>query len=164
MLIKDYWELHKNFEKNSRYQFLRGQDAAATDTERKLAQERLAELVSIVNKCLIRRTSALLSKYLPLKYELVVCIRMGKLQTDLYNSFIQSDSVRKSMEENSANSKKGKSFSTLAAITLLKKLCCHPDLVYDKILEKSDGFENAAKLMPPNYNTKRKSCQNYPES
>lgn len=56
--------------------------------------------------------------------------------------------------ENSANSKKGKSFSTLAAITLLKKLCCHPDLVYDKILEKSDGFENAAKLMPPNYSTK----------
>lgn len=51
-----------------------------------------------MNKCLIRRTSALLSKYLPLKYELVVCIRMGKLQTDLYNSFIQSDSVRKSME------------------------------------------------------------------
>ncbi|XP_050593581.1 DNA repair and recombination protein RAD54-like isoform X1 [Bombus affinis] len=144
----------QEFRKKFEIPILRGQDAAATDTERKLAQERLAELVSIVNKCLIRRTSALLSKYLPLKYELVVCIRMGKLQTDLYNSFIQSDSVRKSMEENSANSKKGKSFSTLAAITLLKKLCCHPDLVYDKILEKSDGFENAAKLMPPNYNTK----------
>ena len=56
--------------------------------------------------------------------------------------------------ENSENSKKGKSFSTLAAITLLKKLCNHPDLVYDKILEKCDGFENAAKLMPANYNTR----------
>ena len=56
--------------------------------------------------------------------------------------------------ENSENSKKGKSFSTLAAITLLKKLCNHPDLVYDKILGKCDGFENAAKLMPANYSTR----------
>ncbi|KAK1125802.1 DNA repair and recombination protein RAD54-like [Melipona bicolor] len=144
----------QEFRKKFEIPILRGQDAAATDAERTLAQERLTELVTIVNKCLIRRTSALLSKYLPLKYELVVCIKMGKLQTDLYNNFIQSDSVKRSMEENSENSKKGKSFSTLAAITLLKKLCNHPDLVYDKILGKCDGFENAAKLMPANYNTK----------
>ncbi|KAF3428155.1 hypothetical protein E2986_04997 [Frieseomelitta varia] len=144
----------QEFRKKFEIPILRGQDAAATDADRTLAQERLTELVTIVNKCLIRRTSALLSKYLPLKYELVVCIKMGKLQTDLYNNFIQSDSVKRSMEENSENSKKGKSFSTLAAITLLKKLCNHPDLVYDKILGKCDGFENAAKLMPANYNTR----------
>lgn len=58
----------------------------------------MTELVTVVNKCLIRRTSALLSKYLPLKHELVVCIKMGKLQTDLYKNFIQSDSIKKSME------------------------------------------------------------------
>ncbi|CAK9824410.1 DNA repair and recombination protein RAD54-like [Anthophora retusa] len=144
----------QEFRKKYEIPILRGQDAAATDTERKLAQERLTELVTIVNKCLIRRTSALLSKYLPLKYELVVCIRMGKLQSELYKNFIQSDSIKKSVEGNSDNSKKGKSLSALSAITLLKKLCNHPDLVYDKILENSDGFENAAKLMPPNYSTK----------
>ncbi|CAL7937848.1 unnamed protein product [Xylocopa violacea] len=144
----------QEFRKKFEIPILRGQDAAATDAERKLAQERLTELVTIVNKCLIRRTSALLSKYLPLKYELVVCIRMGQLQTDLYKSFIQSDSIRRSMEENCESSKKGKSLSALSAITLLKKLCNHPDLVYDKILEKSDGFENAAKLIPTNYSTK----------
>ncbi|KOC60978.1 DNA repair and recombination protein RAD54-like [Habropoda laboriosa] len=144
----------QEFRKKYEIPILRGQDAAATDTERKLAQERLTELVTIVNKCLIRRTSALLSKYLPLKYELVVCIRMGKLQNELYKNFIQSDSIKKSVEGNSDNSKKGKSFSALSAITLLKKLCNHPDLVYDKILEKSDGFENAVKLLPPNYSTK----------
>jgi len=77
---------------------LRGQDAAATDAERTVAQERLSNLVSIVNKCLIRRTSALLSKYLPLKHELVVCIKMGELQTQLYKNFIQSDSIKRSME------------------------------------------------------------------
>ncbi|XP_076240794.1 DNA repair and recombination protein RAD54-like okr isoform X2 [Calliopsis andreniformis] len=143
----------QEFRKKFEIPILRGQDAAATDTERQLAQERLTELITVVNKCLIRRTSALLSKYLPLKYELVVCIKMGKLQTDLYKNFIQSDSIKKSMED-SGDSKKGRSLSALSAITLLKKLCNHPDLVYDKILEKSEGFENAAKLMPSNYNTK----------
>lgn len=46
------------------------------------------------------------------------------------------------------------SLSALANITALKKLCNHPDLVYEKIMERADGFENAAKLMPSNYNTK----------
>lgn len=133
---------------------LRGQDAAATDTERKLAEERLSDLVSIVNKCLIRRTSALLSKYLPLKHELVVCIKMGELQTRLYKNFIQSDSIKRSMEEND-NPRKGGSLSALAAITLLKKLCNHPDLIYDKIMEKSEGLEKAASLLPSNYSTKQ---------
>lgn len=63
-----------------------------------LAEERLSELASIMNKCLIRRTSDLLSKYLPLKHVLVVCIKMGELQTRLYKNFIQSDSIKKSME------------------------------------------------------------------
>lgn len=44
--------------------------------------------------------------------------------------------------------------SALAAITNLKKLCNHPDLIYDKIIDKSDGFENAAKFMPDGYNKK----------
>ncbi|XP_025989473.1 DNA repair and recombination protein RAD54-like [Solenopsis invicta] len=143
----------QEFRKKYEIPILRGQDAAATDKERELAQERLTDLVSIVNKCLIRRTSALLSKYLPLKHELVVCIKMGELQTRLYKNFIQSDSIKKSMEEND-NSKKGGSLSALAAITLLKKLCNHPDLIYDKIMEKAEGFERAASLLPPNYSTR----------
>ncbi|XP_011261584.1 DNA repair and recombination protein RAD54-like [Camponotus floridanus] len=133
---------------------LRGQDAAATDDQRKLAQERLSDLVSVVNKCLIRRTSALLSKYLPLKHEFVVCIKMGELQTRLYKNFIQSESIKRSMEEDD-NPKKGGHLSALAAITLLKKLCNHPDLIYDKIMEKSEGFEKAAQLLPSHYSTKQ---------
>ncbi|XP_066586885.1 DNA repair and recombination protein RAD54-like [Prorops nasuta] len=136
---------------------LKGQDAYATDEERKVALERINELVTIVNKCLIRRTSALLSKYLPLKHELVVCIKMGKLQNELYKNFIESDSVKRSMEENDGESTKKEktgSLTALSAITSLKKLCNHPDLVYDKIRERSEGFEKAMELLPSNYNTK----------
>lgn len=46
------------------------------------------------------------------------------------------------------------SLTALSNITNLKKLCNHPDLVYEKISEGVDGFENAAKLMPTNYNQK----------
>ncbi|XP_020283574.1 DNA repair and recombination protein RAD54-like [Pseudomyrmex gracilis] len=143
----------QEFRKKYETPILRGQDANATEKEREVATECLNELVSVVNKCVIRRTNALLSKYLPLKHELVVCIKMGELQTRLYKSFIQSDSLKKSMEETD-NPKKGATLSALAAITLLKKLCNHPDLIYDKIVEKTEGFEKAAKLLPPNYSTK----------
>lgn len=63
----------------------------------------------------------------------------------MYNFFIFTESD---------NPKKGNTLTALAAITLLKKLCNHPDLIYDKIMEKAEGFEKAAKLLPSNYSTK----------
>jgi len=106
---------------------------------------------------------------------------MGELQTRLYKNFIESDSIKRSMEgiyynvfilndnitilnanktyefyihTETDNPKKGNSLSALAAITLLKKLCNHPDLIYDKIIEKTEGFEKAAKLLPSDYSRK----------
>ncbi|XP_043268087.1 DNA repair and recombination protein RAD54-like [Venturia canescens] len=144
----------QEFKRKFENPILRGQDAAASDSERQLAQERLAELVTIVNKCLIRRTSALLSKYLPIKYEFVVCIKMGKLQTDLYKHFIQSESIKRSMQGDSEIGEKKGTLSALSAITLLKKLCNHPDLVYEKIVNNTDGFEGTLQMLPSNYSTK----------
>lgn len=46
------------------------------------------------------------------------------------------------------------SLTALSNITSLKKLCNHPDLVFDKITEHADGFENALNLLPPNYSTR----------
>lgn len=44
--------------------------------------------------------------------------------------------------------------TALSNITNLKKLCNHPDLVYDKIEARTDGFEHAHKHMPVNYSKK----------
>lgn len=77
---------------------VRGQDSCATDSERQKATERLEQLISLVNRCLIRRTSALLSKYLPVKTEHVVCIKLTPLQTDLYLHLLKSDMVTKSIK------------------------------------------------------------------
>lgn len=76
---------------------LRGQDAAASDKDRERGRECLEKLIAIVNRCLIRRTAALLSQYLPKKVEQVVCCRMAPIQAQLYLAFIKSDAVRRTV-------------------------------------------------------------------
>jgi len=77
---------------------LRGQDAMATQEEQQKGQVCLEELAAIVNRCLIRRTSALLSKYLPVKIEQVICIRLTDIQQKIYSKFLASDAVRKTVQ------------------------------------------------------------------
>lgn len=84
-----------DFKKQYENIILRGQDAGSTASERAKATERLAELTNIVNQCLIRRTNSILTKYLPIKFEMVICVKMSELQTELYKSFIGSDSIKK---------------------------------------------------------------------
>ena len=54
-------------------------------------------MAELVNRCIIRRTQALLSKYLPVKIEQVVCCRMTPLQENIYQSFVHSDAIRRSL-------------------------------------------------------------------
>ncbi len=131
---------------------LRGRDADACDADIARGKERLAELAELVNRCIIRRTQALLSKYLPVKIEQVVCCRMTPLQTGIYESFIQSDTIRRSLK--SADNKM--SSSSLAAITTLKKLVNHPDLIYEHCKERREGFENALQVYPADYDPKKR--------
>jgi DNA repair and recombination RAD54-like protein len=44
------------------------------------------------------------------------------------------------------------SLSALSSITTLKKLCNHPDLVFEKVEAGDDGFEGALSLLPNKYN------------
>lgn len=87
----------KEFKKNYENIIVRGQDAGCTAQERQKANEKAAELVAIVNQCLIRRTNQILTKYLPVKFEMVICVNLSKIQTDIYKSFLASDSVKKTV-------------------------------------------------------------------
>ncbi|KAJ5156291.1 hypothetical protein N7492_009094 [Penicillium capsulatum] len=109
------------FRKRFELPILRGRDAAGTEEDRKLGDERLMELSGIVNKFIIRRTNEILSKYLPIKYEHVVFCNMSEFQLGLYNHFIQSPEIRSLL--------RGKGSQPLKAIGILKKLCNHPDLL-----------------------------------
>ena len=46
------------------------------------------------------------------------------------------------------------SVTALSAITNLKKLCSHPELVYDKCKQGVDGFDGALPLFPANFDPK----------
>ncbi|XP_039741053.1 DNA repair and recombination protein RAD54-like isoform X2 [Pteropus medius] len=123
------------FKKHFELPILKGRDAAATEADRQLGEERLRELTSIVNRCLIRRTSDILSKYLPVKFEQVVCCRLTPLQTELYQRFLRQAKPADELREGKM------SVSSLSSITSLKKLCNHPALIYEKCVEEEDGFE-----------------------
>ncbi|MCJ1482684.1 DNA-dependent ATPase protein rad54 [Schaereria dolodes] len=110
-----------DFRKQYELPILRGRDAAGTDADRKKGDERLAELLTLVNKFIIRRTNDILSKYLPVKYEHVVFCNLAPFQLDLYNFFIQSPDIKSLL--------RGKGSQPLKAIGMLKKLCNHPDLL-----------------------------------
>ncbi|KAL8341270.1 hypothetical protein RB598_003283 [Gaeumannomyces tritici] len=120
------------FRKRFEIAILRGRDADATESERAKGDERLKELLGIVNKFIIRRTNDILSKYLPVKYEHVVFCNLAPFQLDLYNLFIRSPEIQALL--------RGKGSQPLKAINILKKLCNHPDLL--NLSEDLPGCEN----------------------
>ncbi|KAG8507670.1 DNA repair and recombination protein RAD54-like, partial [Galemys pyrenaicus] len=136
------------FKKHFELPILKGRDAAASEADRQLGEERLQELISIVNRCLIRRTSDILSKYLPVKIEQVVCCRLTLLQNELYKRFLRQAKPAEELREGKM------SVSSLSSITSLKKLCNHPALIYDKCVEEEGGFEGALDVFPPGYSPK----------
>ena len=87
-------EFRKRFENP----ILRGRDADASDADHQRGVEKLKELADLVNRCIIRRTQALLTKYLPTKIEQVVCCNLTRFQAEIYQSFVQSDSLKQSLK------------------------------------------------------------------
>ncbi|CAH8589475.1 unnamed protein product [Schistosoma turkestanicum] len=138
---------------------LRGRDADATDEDQKKGEEILQELLGIVTRCIIRRTQALLTKYLPVKIEQVVCCNLVGSQRKVYSDFVKrmahEVSLRMNTIDDSRNDKL--SVSSLASITHLKKLCNHPDLVYEKMFTNTDGFYNALSYFPADYQSSLES-------
>lgn len=144
-------EFRKRFERP----IIKGRDSAACDKDQKAGNEKLTELAAVVNKCIIRRTQALLTKYLPQKIEQVICCKLTPLQMELYKLFCKScnlDAIDEAEEVTGTPKMVG---TTLSHITNMKKLCNHPELIYDKCANREPGFENALSLYPSNFNRKQ---------
>ncbi|RWS31309.1 DNA repair and recombination protein RAD54-like protein [Leptotrombidium deliense] len=136
----------EEFRKRFENPILRMRDAIASDRECEIGKERLNELVQIVKKCMIRRTSDILSKYLPQKIEFVVCCNLTDVQRDIYLSFIKSKAT--------ANLSEAKMCASLKAINFLKCLCNHPELVFDNI--KKEKQTHLFQHYPPNFKVESK--------
>ena len=150
----------QEFRKKFENPILRGRDADATDSEHQRGIEKQQEMAEIVNRCIIRRTQALLSKYLPTKLELVICCTMTPLQTDLYEAYVSSNIVKDKINAGDEDGPKMDS-STLAAITTLKKLVNHPDLIFETCKEKNvkEVCNVFNKVFPNGYDPSRQKLQ-----
>ena len=150
----------QEFRKRFENPILRGRDADATDSEHQRGIEKQQEMAEIVNRCIIRRTQALLSKYLPTKLELVICCKMTPLQTDLYEAYVSSNIVKDKINAGDDDGPKMDS-STLAAITTLKKLVNHPDLIFETCKEKNvkEVCNVFNKVFPNGYDPSRQKLQ-----
>lgn len=142
----------QEFKRKFENYILRGQDRNASEIDRQHAVGCQQELRNIVEKCMIRRTSALLTKYLPVKFEMIVCCKLSPIQEKLYLNFINSEVIRKTVS--TTGSKNNNALTTLASITALKKLCNHPELVMEKIIERAEGFEKAHEILPVHQNSR----------
>ncbi|KAL3317948.1 DNA repair and recombination protein RAD54-like [Cichlidogyrus casuarinus] len=138
------------FRKKYELPILKGRDSFSTPEEQKRGEEKLKELLELVSRCIIRRTQALLTKYLPVKIEQVICCRLSESQSNIYKDFVKRKS-KEFLQNASANGDSKLSVSSLASITHLKKLCNHPDLVYEKIFAGTDGFKDCMKYLPEGY-------------
>lgn len=89
--------MEQEFKRNYENIILRGQDAGCTTADRGKAVVKVTELTNIVNQCLIRRTNQILTKYLPVKFEMVICVKLSPIQSNIYKSFLASDSIRRTV-------------------------------------------------------------------
>lgn len=79
---------------------------------------------------------------------MIVCCRLTPLQKQIYLNYLNSEAIKKTVKSVSSNQDAKPSLSTLVSITTLKKLCNHPDLILEKLLEGEEGFENSKHLFP----------------
>ncbi|XP_076321945.1 DNA repair and recombination protein RAD54-like okr [Tachypleus tridentatus] len=139
----------RDFKRKYETPILCGRDAAATDKDHEKGKEKLEELISIVNRCMIRRTATILSKYLPVKVEQVICCSLTPLQKSIYSHIVCSKTVSEVANENTKVS------ASLSLIAVLKKLCNHPSLIYEQCQQREKDLEGCLEFFPVGYDFKK---------
>ncbi|QLL32192.1 hypothetical protein HG536_0C03600 [Torulaspora globosa] len=111
-------------------------------------EERSSEMIQITQRFILRRTSSILTKYLPPRTDLILCCRPTEVQISAFRDILQGAQL--DLTNLNFN-------SSLALITLLKKVCNSPTLIQNdsfynsklqeaKVLNKYNRALNSGKL------------------
>jgi len=108
----------------------RGRDRGASPGEQAMGEERSQELARLTSAFVLRRTQAILDKYLPPKTELTVFCKLSLLQHRVYDHLVKHVST-KCVQGMSSSS--GEPAQALTLINTLTALCNHPDLIAHRL-------------------------------
>ncbi|XP_066434739.1 DNA repair and recombination protein RAD54B-like isoform X2 [Eleutherodactylus coqui] len=134
---------------------IRSREPSANKEEKKLGEERAAELGRLTGLFILRRTQEVINRFLPPKIESIVFCKPSAPQLELYKKLLNSRLVKCCLQGAAEGS------PHLVCIGALKKLCNHPCLLYKTIQDKSSGagceersvYEALAQLFPHDYST-----------
>jgi len=133
----------KSFTKNFDNPIGKSRQPGATEKELEKGEARSEELKEITASFILRRTADVLSKYLPMKTELVLMCKPTPAQAAVYKHVLASPVFQSAL---------GSAENALQLITILKKVCNSPKLLtVDSSLdpEKVSLAADVASTLPP---------------
>eukprot|EP01065_Artemidia_motanka_P014839 TRINITY_DN18667_c0_g1_i1.p1 TRINITY_DN18667_c0_g1~~TRINITY_DN18667_c0_g1_i1.p1 ORF type:complete len:1131 (+),score=275.36 TRINITY_DN18667_c0_g1_i1:70-3462(+) len=111
-----------------------------------IGEGRAQYLATETNRFILRRSSVINEKYLPAKLEQTVFVMPSKLQRALYSAVVECRDRIQDQECDGARTS-----PALIAITALKKLCNHPDLIHMIAREKPKSLPLVKSVFPKGY-------------
>ena len=115
----------KTFTKEFEVPIVKSRQPGALDKDIEKGEARSEELASLTSKFILRRTADILSEYLPSKTEYVLLCRPTAAQASTYKHVLACPAFQAAF---------GSTEASLQLITILKKVCNSPSLLYGKTL------------------------------
>ena len=116
----------KRFTKEFEIPIVKSRQPSASQKDREKGDARSQELASLTSMFILRRTTDILTKYLPPKTEYVLLCRPTAAQVSAYQHVLACPAFQGAL---------GSSEASLQLITLLKKICNSPSLLNGKPLQ-----------------------------
>lgn len=120
-----------------------GRQPGATEKEKAIGDARSKMLSSLTSIFILRRTADILRKYLPPKVEYTVFCRLAPLQKAIYRAIVR-EKMKVALET-------GRRDDALSSITMLKKLCNHPSLVYSMCQKNPEANKATLEAFPAKF-------------
>lgn len=121
----------KQFQKDYIQHISRSRDVNCVDPRAKAAGKKASrELIQLTKQFTIRRTLAVLAKFLTTRTDVILFVAPTSIQRDLYEFIILLSRFRMLLQEDEAR-KNGAAGCAFGLINLLKKLCNAPALILD---------------------------------
>eukprot|EP01063_Lacrimia_lanifica_P035548 TRINITY_DN6804_c0_g1_i1.p1 TRINITY_DN6804_c0_g1~~TRINITY_DN6804_c0_g1_i1.p1 ORF type:complete len:1079 (+),score=461.67 TRINITY_DN6804_c0_g1_i1:49-3285(+) len=122
---------------------MRGREPTCPEPEKVLGSHRAYYLATLTNNFILQRKQTINEKYLPSKIEQTVFVRPTEFQRQVYQAII----ANKHLLDGGADDGGKRASPALVAITYLKKLCNHPDLIYEILTEEGKASTAGGKKL-----------------